>query len=182
MTAISTDLTDIRDFLNTIDLEGGTDELGSESAFARWLRAHHPENAPAGENVRSEDLELARQLRDALRGSAEGHHDGTVDHEACARVDEIAEGIPLALTHIDGRPTLAPRRDETPARAFLGRLLAAVARASVDGSWQRLKICRDDTCQWAFFDESRNRSRRWCSMEVCGNRNKTRSYRERHDT
>jgi len=54
--------------------------------------------------------------------------------------------------------------------------------ASIEGDWSRLKICPDDDCQWAFVDQSRNRSRRWCSMEVCGNRDKTRTYRARHTT
>jgi len=50
----------------------------------------------------------------------------------------------------------------------------------VDGSWQRLKACRSDTCRWAFVDHARNRSRQWCSMSVCGNREKARVFRERH--
>ena len=46
-------------------------------------------------------------------------------------------------------------------------------------TWPRLKACRDDTCQWAFYDHSKNRSGHWCSMEVCGSRHKARQYRER---
>jgi predicted RNA-binding Zn ribbon-like protein len=49
----------------------------------------------------------------------------------------------------------------------------------LDGSWPRLKACAADNCQWAFYDHSRNHSRVWCSMDVCGNREKVRSYRER---
>jgi len=48
-----------------------------------------------------------------------------------------------------------------------------------DESWNRLKACRLDDCQWAFYDQSKNRSRTWCSMKVCGNRAKARAYRER---
>jgi predicted RNA-binding Zn ribbon-like protein len=62
----------------------------------------------------------------------------------------------------------------------LGELLAIVFRAMSDGSWARLKACGEDTCQWAFYDRSRNRSGTWCSMEVCGNRAKARAYRSRH--
>lgn len=40
--------------------------------------------------------------------------------------------------------------------------------------------CPADSCGWAFYDHARNRSRRWCSMAVCGNRTKARSYRRRH--
>jgi predicted RNA-binding Zn ribbon-like protein len=62
----------------------------------------------------------------------------------------------------------------------LGRLLAIVAAAQEHGTWTRLKACLADDCQWAFFDRSRNRSAVWCDMKVCGNRQKVRSYRERH--
>jgi predicted RNA-binding Zn ribbon-like protein len=43
----------------------------------------------------------------------------------------------------------------------------------------RVGQCDDDRCGWLFLDTSRNRSRRWCSMENCGNRAKARRYYER---
>ncbi len=60
----------------------------------------------------------------------------------------------------------------------VGELLAIVARAQADGTWQRMKAC--PACGWAFYDRSRNRSRTWCTMAICGNRAKARSYRARH--
>jgi predicted RNA-binding Zn ribbon-like protein len=60
------------------------------------------------------------------------------------------------------------------------RVLAAVAEAMADGSWARLKACRADDCKWAFIDTARNRTRQWCDMSVCGNREKARRYRSRH--
>jgi predicted RNA-binding Zn ribbon-like protein len=59
-------------------------------------------------------------------------------------------------------------------------VLAAVAEAMADGSWARLKACRADDCKWAFIDTARNRTRIWCDMAVCGNREKARRYRNRH--
>ena len=59
----------------------------------------------------------------------------------------------------------------------VGRVLAAAFECMRDGSWPRLKACRN--CHWAFYDESRNRSAAWCSMQLCGNRLKTRAYRRR---
>ena len=59
-------------------------------------------------------------------------------------------------------------------------VLAAVAEAMADGSWARLKACRADDCKWAFIDTARNRTRQWCDMAVCGNREKARRYRSRH--
>ena len=62
-----------------------------------------------------------------------------------------------------------------------GRLLSIVARAQTDGSWERMKACPWHTCHVAFYDHSRNRSRTWCSMAVCGNRAKAQTYRRRGD-
>jgi predicted RNA-binding Zn ribbon-like protein len=58
-------------------------------------------------------------------------------------------------------------------------IVAIVYEAMVDGTWERLKVCPADDCQWAFYDESKNRSGTWCDMAVCGNRAKVRAYRER---
>jgi len=44
----------------------------------------------------------------------------------------------------------------------------------------RVRACALDTCGWLFVDHSRNRSRRWCSMEGCGNIAKSRTFHARH--
>jgi hypothetical protein len=41
-------------------------------------------------------------------------------------------------------------------------------------------VCRSDTCQWTFYDNSKNGCGAWCSMRSCGSRAKARAYRERH--
>ena len=61
----------------------------------------------------------------------------------------------------------------------LGWLLSFVYAATADGTWPRLKACREHTCEWAFYDHTKNRSGAWCSMAVCGNRAKARTYRAR---
>jgi predicted RNA-binding Zn ribbon-like protein len=72
-------------------------------------------------------------------------------------------------------PALEPRAGGID--SLCGRLVSIAVGAMLDGSWGRLKACRN--CRWAFFDESKNRSARWCSMQLCGNRLKTRAYRRR---
>jgi predicted RNA-binding Zn ribbon-like protein len=42
-----------------------------------------------------------------------------------------------------------------------------------------MKACDDEDCRWAFYDQSRNRSGKWCDMAECGNRHKVRRYRSR---
>ena len=61
----------------------------------------------------------------------------------------------------------------------LAELFAIIALAEVDGSWSRLKVCADHQCLWAFYDQSKNRSRSWCNMAVCGNRAKARRRRQK---
>lgn len=64
-------------------------------------------------------------------------------------------------------------------RGALRQLPVAATTARIKGTWTRLKICPADDCAWAFHDTARNRSKRWCSMEVCGNRSKVRAVRDR---
>jgi predicted RNA-binding Zn ribbon-like protein len=54
-----------------------------------------------------------------------------------------------------------------------------VAASAEQGTWERLKACPRDCCLWAFYDTSKNRSKRWCSMESCGNVEKARAFRYR---
>ena len=75
-------------------------------------------------------------------------------------------------------PALEP--DAGAVDGAIGRLMAIVATAVEDGTWQRLKACHRDPCFWAFYDRSKNRSGRWCKMEACGNIEKARAFRERH--
>jgi predicted RNA-binding Zn ribbon-like protein len=65
------------------------------------------------------------------------------------------------------------------ADSALGLVLAQVAQAMIDGSRARLKICPGRDCDWAFYDHSRNGSSRWCSMSICGGREKARAHYRR---
>jgi predicted RNA-binding Zn ribbon-like protein len=60
----------------------------------------------------------------------------------------------------------------------LGQVMAQFHLLAVTQQLDRLKLCASDECAWAFFDQSRPANRRWCSATRCGNRSKTRSYRE----
>ncbi len=144
------------DFLNTLDVEDGTDALDGDRSWLEWLEEHDvpvPEVQPRRHRAR------ARTLRDELRRLAEGEQ------------NEVRE-FRLTLT-IDGRQ---PRLGGTDA---LEEILGAVARLGVLGELERVKICPADECRWAFYDTSRNGSRQWCSMATCGNRAKARAHRAR---
>lgn len=108
------------------------------------------------------DAAGARAVRSALRAAAGGSPSGSVS-------------APVTVALVDGVP-------EVVARDVVGAVLAAAQRLVVLGEWERVKICPADDCRWAFFDRSRNHSRVWCSMRVCGNREKARAFRGRRES
>jgi len=93
-------------------------------------------------------------------------------------LDEAARRAGLAVRFEAGAIQFRPTRSGVA--GGLAIVLAAVGEAMADGSWRKLKACRSDTCRYAFIDRARNQSRQWCSMQVCGNREKARTFRARH--
>jgi hypothetical protein len=61
----------------------------------------------------------------------------------------------------------------------LARLLLIIRDAQRDGTWARLKACRNPDCRWAYYDRSHAGRGAWCDMAVCGNRIKNRNLRSR---
>ena len=63
-------------------------------------------------------------------------------------------------------------------------LLAAIARSAAElvgeGPEARVRLCANPECGLFFYDDSRTKRRRWCSMAVCGNRNKVASFAKKH--
>ncbi len=164
-------------FANTLDVDVDAevaDALTDAAALTDWLRAR--DLLDPDERADRGDLDLARTLRSGLRTAMLRHHEG--DHASpVTDLDATATHLPLRIVFDGTRPRLAPAVGG--ARGGLARLLVAVAGAQADGVWPRLKLCVAADCQWAFYDTSKNRSRHWCSMGVCGNRQKTRAYRAR---
>jgi len=166
----------LADFANTLAIDGEerTELLDSPPALAGWLSDRGLLTGTA--RVSGADLELALALRTGLREAMTAHHD---DSEAPHQeLDVTAAKIPLRVAFDGPLPQLEPA-GQTAIDQALGALLVAVADAAADGSWPRLKLCASGSCREAFYDASRNRCRTWCSMEVCGNREKTRAYRAR---
>jgi predicted RNA-binding Zn ribbon-like protein len=174
--AVPSELVAVQALVNTIDLEDNDDRLDSPDALRRFL-ADHGLLDPA-EPVGPADLVMAVELREALRAMLRVNHGEPLDPDALQVVNRAAAGLPLQVAFDgQGQPVLGP--GSAGCRGALAALLAGVAQASAQGTWARLKACSADSCQWAFYDRSKNRSGRWCSMQTCGNRTKTRIYRSR---
>jgi predicted RNA-binding Zn ribbon-like protein len=153
------------------------DSIGTPDELAGWLS----DNGLVDDLVEPEKAEHADTLavREAIRELLLEHNGCECDTTAAsATLEEAGRKAKLAVRFVDGRPTLAPECEDT--RGAVGRIVAAVAELATTPEWQRLKACRDEHCRVAFYDKSRNRSRVWCSMEVCGNQEKARTFRAKH--
>jgi len=130
-----------------------------------WLDEWLAENELGeGERPRAADL------REALRSLALANNGFPLEAAAREAFNRAAERASLRLDH-DGELRVHGRADA------LDGVVAVVLGAMIDGTWGRLKACRN--CNWSFYDYSPNRSATWCSMQLCGNRAKTRAYRRR---
>ena len=170
----------IRDFVNTRDLDPERDEISEPSALAAWLSERGL--LPKGARATRAHVDQAVELREALRTLLLAHNEDGIDTDAAAKaIDRAARQTALEVRfNPDCTTDLVPAA--TGAAAAIGQLVAIVADAAGTEEWSRLKACRRESCLWAFYDQARNRSRAWCSMEVCGNREKARSFRARHAT
>ena len=174
------DLAVVRAFVNTLDIDHGTEELGDPAALVAWLAAHGL--LEEGADATAADLRRATWLREALRELLLSNNDGRpVPADAARVLDDVAARARLRL-RVDADGSARLEAEGKGVDGALGRLLVIVYRSMETDTWSRLKACRDDTCKWAFYDHSKNRSGHWCSMEVCGSRHKARQYRERRKT
>ena len=162
----------VQKFLNSVDLESGREWLASPADLEHWLR----ENGFPPDEVSESDLRRAVGVREALRALARANAGDPIPATAVAALDEASRDARFALA-IDERGRIALQASASGLEGVLGSLMAVVVQAGFDGTWARLKSCSH--CRWAYYDYSRNRSGRWCSMELCGNRAKTRAYRRR---
>jgi predicted RNA-binding Zn ribbon-like protein len=128
------------------------------------------------------DVGPAKELRDVLWALAQQRIGGdALDPTAVELLDAFAaEPPPVPRLAPDGE-TRGLAEPVTAAQA-----LSALARDAIDlfsgPLGHRIRTCASPDCELLFVDASRPGLRRWCSMERCGNRAKTRSYRaRRHD-
>jgi predicted RNA-binding Zn ribbon-like protein len=177
----------VQAFVNTCDVENGTDVLLDREAARRWLGEA---GLTGGDDLAGpDDLRLARDVRESIRALLVMNGGGaTPDPEALRPLRTLTERCRLrAGVSEQGLVQLAPaelapfepaREDGGLAAALFG-LVLIIRDAQADGTWQRLKACRNPECRWAFYDRSHSQHGAWCDMAVCGNRIKNRALRQR---
>jgi predicted RNA-binding Zn ribbon-like protein len=176
VTPAPADLELLRSFLYLHDhVSGDRASLPPDADSLRWwLQAH---GFVADGHVSAAAAAWALEVRAALvakirEPSGRRHDDST------AVLNQAAERAALRICFgcADDRRIHV---DADGVEGAIGALLGAAFLAELDGRWKRFRVCDDPTCSEVFYDHSRNRSGRWCSMATCGNRNKVRAFRER---
>lgn len=171
------DLAVVRAFVNTREIDEGLDHISDPDHVAEWLVQHGLLEESV--TVRPADVRRVTRFREALRELLLSNNDGhSMPIDAGRVLNDVAARARLRLRMDAGGHARLEAEGKT-VDAALGRLLVIVYRAMENDTWSRLKACREDTCRWAFYDNSKNRSGHWCSMEVCGARHKARQYRQR---
>jgi predicted RNA-binding Zn ribbon-like protein len=163
------------EFVNTHDLEEETDAIADPALLRTWIAEHAGEYLP---DLDESETRRVLAMRESLRALLRTNNGGAAGEGELQALREAAERSRYRLSFgEEGRLSLAPARGDLS--GFESRLLLAIERLQCEEAWPRLKACTDEGCQWAFYDATRNRSRTWCSMDVCGNREKTKRYRRR---
>ncbi len=155
-------LRSVQTFVNTVNLERGDD----------WLRSWVEERGPSPGDA---ELAGARRVREAIRELLYANNAQPVQGDPWLELRAAADAAEFTIDL--AAPALVARAGGLD--GVIGDVLATSFGAMADGTWRRLKACRNHGCRWAFYDYSKNRSGSWCSMQLCGNRTKTRAYRAR---
>ena len=171
----------VQAYVNTLDLDLRTDILAHADEARAWL-ADAGLRDPAQPDITA-DLELARAFRESLRAMIARNSGGPPLTEAELRSLEqvTSEAAPRLEVTAECQVELECTDDEDAQRLGdgLAGLLLTIRDAQADGSWDRMKLCGNPDCLWAFYDRSHSRQGAWCDMASCGNRLKNRNLRAR---
>src|SRR5215475_1841657 len=168
----------VQAFVNTLDLDLHTDVLAHAEEARAWL-AEAGLRDPGQPDLPA-DLQLARTVRESLRAMIARNTGGPPLSEAELRpLRQVTSEATLRLeVTAGGQVRLETGEDAERLADGLAGLLLTISGAQADGSWDRMKLCGNPDCLWAFYDRSHSRQGA-CDMASCGNRLKNRSLRAR---
>ncbi len=164
------------DFLNTANwtVDGGiaVERLKGLEDLNIWIKAAGLSCRAIGNRWELEDTILP--FRGALRRIVLAASKGTNPEPAdVARLNQAAtqagQQFPLHITQ--GSVAVSSHLPLT-----YGLAISAMALLTDAREISRVKMCSSEACGWVFLDESANGRRQWCSMELCGNREKARRH------
>ena len=162
----------VQDFVNTAEWDEDRDDLATPDGLAAWLA----EQGLPGPRPDEDDVRRAIRLREAIRGLCVANNGGPVRDGDLDELNGTAESARLRPRFLSAAASdLEP--EVGGLEGALGHIVAAIHEAMALGTWPRLKGCRNEACQYAFYDHTRNHAGAWCSMQSCGNREKARRFR-----
>jgi predicted RNA-binding Zn ribbon-like protein len=183
------DLESALDFLNTLHPgHGRTDEqhlrdehLESPADAAMWFLEHELVHPDAGIAIADSELARIRRVRSALREVVDSVVEGRPPNaDAVHLVNAVLEQRRPTRIELDGTALrIGHRHAETPVDDALALIAEAIIEELATGRPERLRVCANDRCRWAFYDSSPTGRRRWCDMRSCGNQAKAARYRAR---
>ena len=163
------ELVRVQGFLNTWSKELEIEDFDTPKAMEQWLRAASLWDGP--KHISAQNHHRILEVHHLLRQSVL-HPD---------QVAELAKRQSTLSFKMEfdgaGMPKLQPSGYGYD--LVLGRLMSIIYNSRVDGTWSRFKCCALDSCGWAFYDSTRSRTKRWCTMRTCGSRHKAREYYKR---
>ncbi|WP_406372250.1 ABATE domain-containing protein [Streptomyces sp. NBC_00647] len=159
------------------------ERLDSAAHLGAWVSASGL--VPAGTPLTAVDTAWLlgfRELRGHIAQLVRGELDARPADSALARVNAVALAAPPALRAVRADDGSLRRAPHTPPHC--AELLSVVARDALDlltdpPARASLRQCEGDNCPIVYLDTSRGRRRRWCSSEVCGNRERVARHRRR---
>jgi len=174
----------VQALVDTLDRDLGTDVFAHPEQARAWLadaglRVADPDRPSAPDLA--DDLRLAREVREGIRALI-GRTTGAepLGQDDLAPLEKVLGQVqPRLDVGADGLVRLGPALPASRLADGLLGLLLIIRDAQADGRWERLKLCGNPDCRWAFYDRSHSRRGTWCDMASCGNRLKNRNLRAR---
>jgi predicted RNA-binding Zn ribbon-like protein len=164
----------VQSFVNTLNREEGADELADPGDAQAWLAK--ADLIPHESALTEGDLKLARESRESIRALI--GRDQLTPEQLRPLDAVLAQAQPPLNITADGQVQLCAEPADNLADGLV-RLLLIIRDAQADGTWDRLKLCANPDCRWAFYDRSHSRRGQWCDMTTCGNKIKNRNLRAR---
>lgn len=175
------------DFINsywrnwrTSDRSKDRDRLEDEQWLAEWLEQHALQAAAPPQ---PDELEQLKQLRGLLWGEVQqlvqGNH---TNHRLLEQLNTYMSKGPAIRQVVwkqDGRAELALLPERTGWEQIMAEIAASFAAALLEKEPSRFRICDNPDCLWVYYDDTRNRSKRYCDDKACGNLMKVRRFRAR---
>ena len=156
-------------FLNTWSGELGVEDLGTVRATEAWLKQFGLWSG--NRKLTSDQRQKIIEFREVLRT-------WVLDDRASDPISTSLFDVAFRVEVNDGDLIFLPVGND-PHQFLVGSLINVISNSQQNSTWDRFKCCELPSCGWAFYDSTRSRTKRWCSMKTCGSRHKAREYYKR---